>query len=79
MSAHTASGPGRAQGADGLTPARLPGQAPRPACPASLWHDRPPAFEAETLQLFQDHARGGVLNEDAVFTALIAHCSSGDA
>ncbi|MFG2924293.1 class I SAM-dependent methyltransferase [Streptomyces sp. NPDC048305] len=38
----------------------------------ALFADRHHAFEAAALRLLQDHADGGVLTEDAVFTVLLA-------
>ncbi|MFB7252608.1 class I SAM-dependent methyltransferase [Streptomyces nojiriensis] len=45
----------------------------------ALFADRHDEFEAAALQLLQDHARGGVLKEDAVFTVLLARRPGGDA
>ncbi|MFJ1662372.1 class I SAM-dependent methyltransferase [Streptomyces anthocyanicus] len=45
----------------------------------TLFADRHHEFEAAALQLLQDHAVGGVLKEDAVFTVLLARRSGGAA
>ncbi|MEU6346476.1 class I SAM-dependent methyltransferase [Streptomyces sp. NPDC046977] len=47
----------------------------RPALLAGRHH----AFEASALRLLQDHADGGVLTEDAVFTVLLARRPGGAA
>ncbi|MFD7861356.1 methyltransferase domain-containing protein [Streptomyces sp. NPDC059783] len=38
----------------------------------TLFADRHPEFEAAALDLLQEHARGGALTEDAVFSVLLA-------
>ncbi|MGW0512797.1 hypothetical protein ACWD1W_26665 [Streptomyces olivaceoviridis] len=48
---------------------------PRPA----LFAGQHPEFETAALRLLQDHADGGVLEEDAVFTVLLARRPGGDA
>ncbi|MFI7087618.1 class I SAM-dependent methyltransferase [Streptomyces anulatus] len=45
----------------------------------ALFAGRHPEFEAAALQLLQDHADGGVLKEDAVFTVLLARRPGGTA
>lgn len=45
----------------------------------ALFSGRHHEFEAAALQLLQEHAGGGVLKEDAVFTVLLAHRPGGDA
>ncbi|MEF9886871.1 class I SAM-dependent methyltransferase [Streptomyces sp. P9-A4] len=45
----------------------------------ALFAGRHSAFEAAALRLLQEHARGGVLKEDAVFTVLLARRPGGDA
>ncbi|MFI5857394.1 class I SAM-dependent methyltransferase [Streptomyces parvulus] len=45
----------------------------------ALFADRHPDFEAAALRLLQDQARGGVLEEDAVFTVLLARRPGGPA
>jgi ubiquinone/menaquinone biosynthesis C-methylase UbiE len=45
----------------------------------ALFADRHREFEAAALRLLQDHADGGVLTEDAVFTVLLARRPGGDA
>ncbi|WP_261399375.1 class I SAM-dependent methyltransferase [Streptomyces misionensis] len=45
----------------------------------ALFAGRHQEFEAEALHLLRDHARGGVLKEDAVFTVLLARRPGGDA
>ncbi|WP_328786370.1 class I SAM-dependent methyltransferase [Streptomyces sp. NBC_00273] len=47
----------------------------RPALFSGRYHE----FEAAALQLLQDHASGGVLKENAVFTVLLARRPDGDA
>ncbi|MFJ8165501.1 hypothetical protein ACIRBY_31915 [Streptomyces sp. NPDC096136] len=47
----------------------------RPALFAGRHH----TFEAAALRLLQDHAAGGVLEEDTVFTVLLARRPGGDA
>ncbi|MFJ6604890.1 hypothetical protein [Streptomyces lydicus] len=46
----------------------------RPALFAGRHHE----FEAESLRLLKDHARGGVLKENAVFTVLLARRRGGN-
>ncbi|WP_234353222.1 class I SAM-dependent methyltransferase [Streptomyces ardesiacus] len=43
----------------------------------ALFADRHQDFQAEALRLLQAHARGGVLEEDAVFTMLLARRAGG--
>ncbi|MFD7323940.1 class I SAM-dependent methyltransferase [Streptomyces sp. NPDC059875] len=45
----------------------------------ALFSGRHHEFEGAALRLLQDHARGGVLKEDAVFNVLLARRPGGDA
>ncbi|MEU4077573.1 class I SAM-dependent methyltransferase [Streptomyces venezuelae] len=45
----------------------------------TLFAGHHPEFEAAALRLLQDHAGGGVLKEDAVFTVLLARRPGGEA
>ncbi|MFE1191255.1 methyltransferase [Streptomyces olivaceoviridis] len=45
----------------------------------ALFAGHHPEFETAALRLLQDHAVGGVLKEDAVFTVLLARRPGGDA